>query len=176
MSNLPFMFFLQTAVRPMLVLAVVLCLTCAHADMYDDVERMINHGQLQRAQTRSNEHLQLHPIDPQMRLLSSRVLDGLGQSDAAVAVLESLRTEFPELPEPHNNLAAIYARSGRTQEALESLHRALLARPDDPIALENLGDLHLHLALQAYQRIAHSTSTTVTSEAKMQALFPLLGR
>ena len=146
------------------------------ADVYDDVERLIRNGQLDRASQASAEHLKKSPQDPQMRLLSSRILDAQGKSNEALTLLESLTLEFPELPEPHNNLAVLYARAGRVQDALESLNKALLARPDYAVALENLGDLHLSLALQAYQRAGQSPSAPASASRKADTLTPLLKR
>ncbi len=146
------------------------------ADVYDDVERLIRNGQLDRASQSSAEHLKKSPQDPQMRLLSSRILDAQGQSAQALALLESLTLEFPELPEPHNNLAVLYARADRVQDALESLNKALLARPDYAIALENLGDLHLNLALQAYRRASQSPAAPASASRKADTLAPLLKR
>ncbi len=146
------------------------------ADVYDDVERLIRNGQLDRASQTSAEHLKKSPQDPQMRLLSSRILDAQGKSNEALTLLESLTLEFPELPEPHNNLAVLYARAGRVQYALESLNKALLARPDYAVALENLGDLHLSLALQAYQRAGQSPSAPASASRKADILTPLLKR
>ena len=111
-----------------------------------------------------------------MRLLQSRILDAQGQLGAAQELLESLTLEFPELPEPHNNLAVLYARQGRTQDALDSLNKALLARPDYAVALENLGDLHLSQALQAYQRASQSPAAAPSALRKANAIAPLLTR
>ena len=167
-------------IRTMLVQLILaslagLCMP-AWADVYDEVERMVRNGQLERASQLSSSHLEKSPQDPQMRLLRSRILDAQGQSDAALDLLQSLTQDYPELPEPHNNLAVLYARQGRMQEALESLNKALLARPDYTTALENLGDLHLNLALQAYQRASHAPSPSPTVNRKLQALPPLLAR
>ena len=148
----------------------------AQADVYDDVERLIRNGQFERASQLSSDHLQKSSQDPQMRLLRSRLLDAQGQTDEAQRLLESLTLDFPELPEPHNNLAVLYARQGRTQQALDSLNKALLARPDYTTALENLGDLHLSLALQAYQRAGRTASAPASVKRKTEALGPLLQR
>lgn len=64
--------------------------------------------------------------------------------------LRALTLSFPELPEPHNNLAALLARANRHEEALLSLQAAIQARPDYALALENIGDLYLALAARAY--------------------------
>lgn len=148
----------------------------AHADVYDDVERLIRNGQYERAREQSDARLKTAPSDPQMRLLSSRILDAQGKTDEALGLLESLTLEFPELPEPHNNLAVLYARQGRTTEAMASLNKALLARPDYTVALENLGDLHLGLALQAYQRAAAVPEAPAQIQRKATAIAPFLQR
>ena len=111
-----------------------------------------------------------------MRLLKSRILDSQSQSSAAQELLESLTLEFPELPEPHNNLAVLYARQGRVQDALDSLNKALLARPDYAVALENLGDLHLSQALQAYQRAGRAPAAPASPVRKSEAIAPMLAR
>ena len=148
----------------------------AQADVYDDVERMIRNGQLARAGELSSGHLQKVPNDPQMRLLSSRLQDAQGKTDEATATLESLTQEFPELPEPHNNLAVLYARQGRLQDALGSLHKALAARPDYTVALENLGDLYASMALQAYQQARQTPAPSTRAAGKADALTHLLKR
>jgi Flp pilus assembly protein TadD len=146
----------------------------ARADAYDDVERQLRNGQLERAEQLSAQHLNKHPQDPQMRLLVSRILDARGQSDQAREALLALTLEYPELPEPHNNLAVLYAREGRVTEAIDSLHRALQARPDYTQALENLGDLHLSLAREAFVRAGNSPTPSASASRKAQALTPLL--
>lgn len=173
----PFHFrFVCTSMVRMTLACVALLGTAAHADLYDDVEHLIRNGQYERAMAQSDARLKAAPHDPQMRLLRSRILDAQGQSDEAVGLLQSLTLEFPELPEPHNNLAVLYARQGRTQDALASLSKALLARPDYAVALENLGDLHLSLALQAYQKAGKAPSAPASAGRKAQTIAPLLPR
>ena len=170
-----FRVFRTIVVQAILAGLGLLCLP-AHADVYDDVERLIRNGQLERAQQTSAEHLKKTPQDPQMRLLSSRILDAQGKPNEAAGLLESLTLEFPELPEPHNNLAVLYARQGRIQEALDSLNKALQARPDYAAALENLGDLHLMQALQAYQRAGRVPAAPSSAQRKADTIAPLLPR
>jgi tetratricopeptide (TPR) repeat protein len=71
--------------------------------------------------------------------------------------LRALTQSFPELPEPHNNLAALLVRENRHDEALAALQAAIRARPDYALALENLGDLHLAMAAQAFARAQRVT-------------------
>ena len=79
------------------------------ADVYSDVNRLVVSEQWAKAQTQAEQHLKSQPTDPQMRLLLSRIQDGLGQTAAAMETLQALTQSFPELPEPHNNLAALLA-------------------------------------------------------------------
>lgn len=174
--TLPSMSFgvFRTFCLPMLLCGLSALPLAAQADAYDDVERQLRNGQLDRAEQLSAQHLQAHPQDPQMRLLLSRILDARGQTDRARDALLALTLEFPELPEPHNNLAVLYAREGRVSEAIDSLHRALQSRPDYTQALENLGDMHLNLAHQAFVRAGKSLTPSASASRKAQALTPLL--
>ncbi len=148
----------------------------ALADVYDDVERMVRNGQFDQATRVSAQHLRQSPQDPQMRLLTSRIAEAQGKTDEAMAILETLTRDYPELPEPHNNLAVQYARLGRTQEAVASLQRAIQARPDYAVALENLGDLYVGMALQTYQQARQSPNPSVNVGRKADTLAPLLRR
>lgn len=151
-----------------------LCMTPARADVHADVQRLINRQEWPQAQALATQHLKVQAQDVQMRLLLSRIQEGLGQSDAALATLLELTQAYPELAEPHNNLAALYARAGRYDDALSSLKRAILARPDYAIALENLGDLHAVLAQQAYERAAKAAPTSPRARSKAQAIGQML--
>jgi tetratricopeptide (TPR) repeat protein len=155
------------------LLVTLLCLP-AQADTYSDVERLITNRQWAQALQTSQAHLKEHPDDPQMRLLLSRTQDLQGQPELARLTLEALTQQFPELPEPHNNLAVLYARLGRLNDALASLDKALLARPDYAVALENLGDVHLSLAMSAYQRAQQAAPSSTGASRKFSAIAPLL--
>jgi tetratricopeptide (TPR) repeat protein len=124
----------------------------AQADLYSDVNRLINSGQWDKAQKEVDQRLQVAPTDPQMRLLLSRIQDAQGQTQAAMDTLQALTQSFPELAEPHNNLAVLLARENRHADALASLQAAVQARPDYAVALENMGDVYAALASQAYAK------------------------
>ncbi len=122
-----------------------------------------------KAQTQAEQHLKSQPTDPQMRLLLSRIQDGQGQTDAAMATLQALTQSFPELPEPHNNLAALLARQNRYAEALDALQAAVRARPDYATALENLGDVYMALAIEAYQKATQATPSPSAASKRLAA-------
>jgi tetratricopeptide (TPR) repeat protein len=122
----------------------------ARADIYTEVNALVQSSQWQPALALAESRLKTTPTDPQMRLLLSHIQTGLGQTQAAMDTLRALTLSFPELPEPHNNLAALLARANRHDEALVSLQAAIQARPDYVLALENMGDLYVALAARAY--------------------------
>ena len=137
--------------RFVLTCVVFLLSSGANADIYNDVNRLIVAEQWAKAQAQAELHLKTQPTDPQMRLLFSRIQDGQGQTEKAMQTLLTLTQSFPELPEPHNNLAVLLARQNRFAEALLALQSAVRARPDYATALENLGDVYVALAMEAYQ-------------------------
>ena len=159
--------------RPLLTLTWMVALlafsTQLRADMYSDVDALVRSGQWQKAQALANLRLQTVPTDPQMRLLQSHILVGLGQNEAAMQTLKALTQSFPELAEPHNNLAVLLAKENRHEEALESLQAAIKARPDYALALENLGDTHLALAAQAYAQALKSGAPAARLQSKQLA-------
>ncbi len=162
------------------LLSVVLsCLLLAFsagvkADVYNDVNRLVVSEQWARAQTQAEQHLKSQPTDPQMRLLLSRIQDGLGQTAAAIQTLQDLTQSFPELPEPHNNLAALLARENRYAEALAELQAAVRVRPDYATAQENLGDVYIALAIEAYQNAVRAMPSQPRAANKRLAAEQLL--
>ena len=146
----------------------------ARADLYSDVNRLIQSGQLEKALQQVDQRLKTAPTDPQMRLLLSRIQEAQGQTQAAMDTLQGLTQSFPELAEPHNNLAALLARQGRHAEALTSLQAAIQARPDYAIALENMGDVYAALASNAYAKALHITPQQRRIQNKQQSIEQML--
>jgi hypothetical protein len=145
------------------------CSLGVRADLYKEVNTLVQNGQWAQAQALAETRLKTVPTDPQMRLLQSHIQTGLGQTQAAMDTLRALTQSFPELPEPHNNLAALLVRENRHDEALVALQAALRARPDYALALENLGDLHLALAAQAFARARIVVPTQTRLQTKQLA-------
>ena len=86
------------------------------------------------------------------RYIRGIILLGDGQTAEAKSAFAELLREYPELPEPYNNLAAIYAAEGDFETARDLLSRVLDKHPDYAVALENLGDLYAKMAIDAYER------------------------
>jgi tetratricopeptide (TPR) repeat protein len=93
-----------------------------------------------------------NPRDAQAKFKRGTVLAHLNRDDDAIRQFVELTQSYPELPEPYNNLAALYAKAGRYEEARAALETAVKANPSYGLAYENLGDLYLRLAAEAYKR------------------------
>lgn len=94
------------------------------------------------------------PREAQARFLKAVAESDVGRTQEAVVTLRDLLSDFPELPEPRNNLAVLYAAQGNYSLARQELELAIAAAPDYAIAHENLGDVYARLAVAEYERAA----------------------
>ncbi len=93
-----------------------------------------------------------NPDDVEARLFRGVILTRQGSIDEAIATFDKLTRHNPELPEPLNNLAVLYAAQGRYDDSREVLLRAIALEPRYDTAHENLGDVYAKLANIAYER------------------------
>lgn len=117
-----------------------------------EVRKLISTGQSKQALARADQHLAKNPRDAQMRFVRGVIFADMNDISAARTAFEQLTEDFPELPEPYNNLAVLYAADGQLDRARAALEMALVAKPDYATAHENLGDVYLQMAVDAYQR------------------------
>jgi tetratricopeptide (TPR) repeat protein len=128
---------------------------------------MIREGQYVTALAKIDDVLAKDARNPQARFLKGIVQTDLGDADEAAATFQALTEDFPELPEPHNNLAVIWAQQGRYDKAKTELELALAAHPDYAIAHENLGDIYTRLAGSEYDRALALDKTNKSAQAKL---------
>jgi tetratricopeptide (TPR) repeat protein len=89
------------------------------------------------------------------------------ETDAAIATFQGLTEDYPELPEPYNNLAVIYAQQGQYEKARRALELALQTRPDYAVAHENLGDVYTRLASVEYDQAFTLDKTNKSAQTKL---------
>jgi tetratricopeptide (TPR) repeat protein len=143
---------LRSMAGPLLALLLSAATMLAHADELEEVNKLVKAGQATEAMAKLDQFLVAKPKDPQLRFLKGVMLaDGKRTSDA-IAVFTLLIEDYPELPEPFNNLAVLYAGQGSYDKALAALEAAVRGNPNYATAWENLGDVHARLAAQAYSR------------------------
>jgi len=117
-----------------------------------------------------------HPRDAQVRFLRAVVLGDLNRQEDAAAALESLTQDFPELPEPYNNLAVIRANQGKFAAAEHYLQLAIAARPNYVTAQENLGDLYISMAAASYEKAVRLAPGNGTLKTKLNLTRELSGK
>ncbi|HQR21818.1 MAG TPA: tetratricopeptide repeat protein [Burkholderiaceae bacterium] len=131
------------------------------------VQRQLAAGHAAQALELADDSLKKNPRDAQMRFLRGVILTELKRPADALAVFQGLTEDFPELPEPYNNLAVLYAAEGRLDNARAALELALAAAPNYGTAYENLGDIYLQLAADAYQRATKLEPANKQAGAKL---------
>ena len=135
-----------------LCLAFVLTTSTAHADEYADVNILVRAGKLAEALTKADQYLAGKPRDPQMRFIKGVIQTEAGKPADAIATFTQITQDYPELPEPYNNLAVLYAGQSQFDKARAALEMAIRTNPSYATAHENLGDVYAKLASQAYSK------------------------
>lgn len=133
----------------------------------EEVRKLVAAGRTKQALAFAEEQLVKNPRNAQMRFVRGVILADMNDNDAARAAFQQLTEDFPELPEPYNNLAVLYAADGQLDRARAALELALLARPDYATAHENMGDVYLQMAADAYQRAATLQPSNRAASSKL---------
>lgn len=139
-----------------------------------DIARLLKQGQSVQALEKAERLTASEPDNARARFLKSVILSDLGRTQDAAAVLEKLIQDFPELPEPYNNLAVIQVQRGDLEKAKALLESALRANPRYALARENLGDVYLRLASDAYGHVPASEGNAASARRKLQTVRELL--
>lgn len=149
-------------------LAACLTLTAVHADDYSDVNQLVRNGKLSEALAKADQYLAAKPRDPQMRFIKGVIQRETGKTNDAIATFTRLTEDYPELPEPYNNLAVLYASQNQFDKARAALEMAIRTNPSYSTAHENLGDVYAKLASQAYNKALQlDGSATATVQPKL---------
>ncbi len=145
------------------------------ADESADVSKLLRAGRLAEAITKADAFLAQRPRDAQMRFLKGVILTEQNKAAEAIVVFTKLTEDFPDLPEPYNNLAVLYASSGQYAKARAALDTAIRTNPAYATAYENLGDVHAKLASQAYDKALQLDSANSAAKSKLTLLHSLAG-
>ncbi|MDD5329520.1 MAG: tetratricopeptide repeat protein [Sulfuricella sp.] len=172
------------------IAALLASLSCAlfvvsgqpvRADELQDITKLYKQGQNDKALERLDAFLTGRPKDAQgPKIAQGRFLKGLilaeqGKTPEAIQIFTRLTEEYPELPEPYNNLAVLYASQGQYDKARHALEMAISTHPSYATAHENLGDIYAKMASQAYDKALQLDKGNVTAQTKLaliKELFP----
>lgn len=115
-----------------------------------EAERAAAQKRYDEAIQRYDRVIAANPRNVQARFERAWAIAQAGREDEAIRAFAEIAQEFPELPEPHNNLALLHAKRGDLKRAEAELLLALEARPSFAVGYTNLGDVYRRLAEQAY--------------------------
>ena len=139
----------------------------APADDLREAQKLYTTGRLQPSLDKVDGYLKTQPRDPQGRFLKGLILTEQKRTPEAIQVFTGLTEDFPELPEPYNNLAVLYASQGNYDKAKSALELAIHTHPSYATAHENLGDIYAQLASRAYDRALALDKNNTTAQVKL---------
>ncbi len=140
------------------------------ADDYDDAARLLKQGRTAAALKKVDAAIASNKDDPRARFLKGLILTERNDTAAAIEVFTSLTRDFPELPEPYNNLAVLYAAQGQYDQARASLEMAIRTHPSYAVAHENLGDVYAKMASEAYDKALSLDRSNQTAQTKLSLI------
>ena len=160
--------------RTAFAMGLALAAAAVHADELQDITRMMKQGQLPQSLERVDKFLAGKPRDAQGRFLKGLILTEMNRSGEAIQVFLKLSEDYPELPEPHNNLAVLYASQGQYDKARAALESSIRTHPSYATAHENLGDIYAKLASQAYDKALQLDSSNTGAKTKLAMIGELI--
>ena len=137
------------------------------ADTLADAQKQIRQAKFPQALATLDLYLETSPNDAQARFLKGVIYTETSKTDEAIIVFTKLTQDYPEFPEPYNNLAVIYAQQKQYNMALTVLEMAVQAHPSYATAYENLGDLYARLASDAYGKAAQLDGASKSAKTKL---------
>ncbi|MBW8330044.1 MAG: tetratricopeptide repeat protein [Thiobacillus sp.] len=159
--------------------AVVACVIVAStpvlANEVQDINQQFRKGDLAGALDRANRFLAKNPKDAQARFLKGLILADQGKTNDAITVFTGLTEDYPELPEPYNNLAVLYASQSKYEAAKNALEMAIRTHPSYATAHENLGDIYAKMASLAYDKALALDSKNAAAQTKLALIQDMIG-
>ena len=147
----------------------------AHAGEDAEVRALLARGDNAAALSRASKYAEANPRDVQARFLLGVVLMDSQRDDEALAHFTRMAQDYPELPDPYNNLALLQARAQRWELARQALESALRNDPTHRTARANLGQVHLVLAVKAWELAAGAGALDAPLQRKLAGARTLLG-
>lgn len=158
------------------ILSLAVLTSPARADELQDIQQLVRQGNTAAALDRVNSYLANRPKDAQARFLKGVILTEQNKTSEAIKVFTALTEDYPELPEPYNNLAVLYASQQQYEKARQALEMAIQTHPSYATAHENLGDIYAKMASQAYDRALQLDKANTAAQTKLsliKEIFPL---
>jgi tetratricopeptide (TPR) repeat protein len=146
----------------------------AQSEDLQEASRLLKAGQREQALERVNKALAANPRDAQARFLKGLIFTEQGRQPEAIEIFTKLTQDYPNLPEPYNNLAVIYAGQGQYDKARQALEQSIRTHPSYATAYENLGDVYAKLASQAYGKALQLDAANAGAQNKLSLVRELV--
>lgn len=158
-----------------LLAGAILASTPVLANEIQEINQQFRKGNLPGALERANRYLAKNPKDAQGRFLKGLILADQGKTTDAITIFTGLTEDYPELPEPYNNLAVLYASQSKYDAAKNALEMAIRTHPSYATAHENLGDIYAKMASIAYDKALSLDSKNATAQTKLALIKDMMG-
>lgn len=149
------------------IAACIPLMAMAAVPTIQDANQTFRRGNNNAALEKINSFLATNPKDAQGRFLKGLILTDLNRLGDAIKVFSDLTEDYPELPEPYNNLAVLYAAQADYERAKHSLEMAIRTHPSYATAHENLGDIYAKMASQAYDKALQLDQSNTSAQTKL---------
>lgn len=149
------------------LLVLLPAMAFANTDGIQDASQLFRQGLHAHALAKVDAYLSSNPKDAQGRFLKGLILTELKRYQEAIRVFSDLTTDYPQLPEPYNNLAVLYAAQGQYERAKQSLEQAIRTHPSYATAHENLGDIYAKMASLAYDKALQLDESNLSAQTKL---------
>ncbi len=165
-----------------LILLLFVAPAMAGGDPVYEINQLIKKGKKELALEQVNAYLAAQPKDAwgrnitQMRFTKGVLLAELNRTSDAIQVFSKLTQDYPDLPEPYNNLAALYAAQGHLEEARDILERGLRTDPAYAAAYRNLNEIYARIATEAYDHTLQASKGGRPAPALIKDLCDNYGR
>ncbi len=147
----------------------------SYADELKDISKMAESGQQAAALERINTYLAANPKDAQAMFMKGIILAESNKREEAIKAFTDLTEKYPNLPEPYNNLAVLYADAGQYDKAKKALETAIKTHPSYATAHENLGDIYARMASEAYDKALQLDGGNTRAQSKLSLIKDLFG-
>ena len=137
------------------------------ANNYEDASKLFKQGNYAGALEKIETVISANPRDARARFLKGLILTEQNKPADAIKIFTTLTEDYPELPEPYNNLAVLYASQGQYDKARKSLEMAIRTHPSYAIAHENLGDVYAKMASEAYDKALQLDRSNAAAQTKL---------
>lgn len=140
----------------------------------EEIKLLLKNGKYNHAEILINNSNESNLNDPELLFYKGINETNLGKKNQAIDTFRDLTERFPELPEPFNNLAVLYAEKAQYRLAKEILEQAIKTNPSYLTAHINLGDIYTKMASEAYNKaleIDKSNNIAITKLSMITQLF-----